>query len=42
MKDLEDDSNAFDIKFKGWREAVQKVGRWFQRVGEGAGSFMRE
>ena len=27
MKDLEEDLKAFGIKFEGWREAVQKVGR---------------
>ena len=35
-KDLEEDLKAFGIKFEGWREAVQKVGRWFRRVEEGA------
>ena len=27
MKDLAEDLKAFAIKFKGWREAAQKVGR---------------
>ena len=27
MKDLEEDLKAFGIKFEGWREAAQKVGR---------------
>ena len=35
MKDL-------GIKFEGWREAAQKVGRWFRRVEEGAEVFMRK
>ena len=25
MKDLEEDLNAFGIKFEGWREAAQKL-----------------
>ena len=29
MKDLEEDLKAFGIKFEGWREAAQKIGRWF-------------
>ena len=42
MKDLEEDPKAFGIKFEGWREAAQKVGRWFRRVEEGAELFMRK
>ena len=42
MKDLEEDLKAFGIKFEGWREAAQKVGRWFRRVEEGAEVFMRK
>ena len=30
MKDLDEDLKDFGIKFEGWREASQKVGRWFQ------------
>ena len=29
MKDFEEDLKVFRIKFEGWREAAQKVGRWF-------------
>ena len=29
MKDLEEVLKAFGIKFEGWREAAQKIGRWF-------------
>ena len=29
MKDLEEDPKASGIKFEGWREATQKIGRWF-------------
>ena len=36
MKDLEEDLEAFGIKFEGWRAAAQNVGRWFRRVEEGA------
>ena len=35
MKDLEEDLKAFGIKFEGWREAAQKVDRWFRRIEEG-------
>ena len=42
MKDLEEDLMSLGIKFKGWREAAQKVGRWFRRVEEGAEVFMRK
>ena len=42
MKDLEEDLKAFGIKFEGWREAAQKVGRWFRPVEEGAEFFMRK
>ena len=42
MKDLEDNLKAFGIKFEGWLEAAQKVGRWFRRVEEGAEVFMRK
>ena len=42
MKDLEEDLEAFGIKFEGWREAAQKVGIWFRRVEEGAEVFMRK
>ena len=41
MKDLEEDLKAFWIKFEGWCEAAQKVGRWFQRV-EGGGGYHAE
>ena len=40
MNDLEEDLKAFGIYFKGWREAAQKVGRWFRRVDEGAEAFI--
>ena len=42
MKDLEGDLQPFSIKFEGWREAAQKVGRWFRQVEEGAEVFMRK
>ena len=42
MKDLEEDLKAFGIKFEGWREAAQKVGRWLRRVEEGAEVSMRK
>ena len=42
MKDPEEDLTAFGIKFEGWLEAAQKVGRWFRRVEEGAAVFTRE
>ena len=42
MKDLEEHLKAFGIKFEGWREAAQKVGRWFRRVEEGAEVLMRK
>ena len=42
MKDLEEDRQAFGIKFEGWREAAQKVGGWFRRVEEAAEVFMRK
>ena len=42
MKDLEEDLKAFGIKFEKWREAAQKVRRWFRRVEEGAEVFMRK
>ena len=29
------------MKFKGWRKAVQKAGRWFRRLEEGAELFMQ-
>ena len=29
------------MKFKGWRKAVQKAGRWFRRLEEGAELLMR-
>ena len=41
MKDLEADVKAFGIEFGAWREAAQKVGRWFRRV-EVAEVFMRK
>ena len=28
-KDLKEDLEAFGIEFEGWREAAQKVGKWF-------------
>ena len=35
IKDLEEDlEEAFGITFEGWREAAQKVGRWFRWVKE--------
>ena len=40
--DLGEDLKAFGIKFEGWREAAQTVGRWFRRVDEGAEVFMRK
>ena len=40
MKDLEENLKAFGIKFEGWCEATQKVGRWFRRVEDGAEVFM--
>ena len=42
MKDLQKDLKAFGIKFEGWDEAAQKVGRWFRRVEEGEEVFMRK
>ena len=42
MKDLDEDLKAFGIKLEGWREAAQKVSRWFRRVEEGAEVFMRK
>ncbi|CAN0468872.1 unnamed protein product [Laminaria digitata] len=42
LRDLEEDLKEFDIKSEGWREPVQIVGRWFQRVEEGAEVFMRK
>ena len=41
-KDLEEGLQAFGINFEGWREAAQRVGRWFRRVEEGAEVFMRK
>ena len=41
MKNFEEGLKAFGIKFEGWREATQKVGRWFRRVEEGTEVFMR-
>ena len=42
MKDVQEYLKAFGIKFEGWPEAAQKVGRWFRRVEEGAEVFMRK
>ena len=42
LKDLEEDPKAFGIKFEVWREAAQKVSRWFRWVEEGAEVFMRK
>ena len=42
MKNLEEDLKAFGIKFEGWHEAAQKVGRRFRRVEEGAEVLMRK
>ena len=42
MKDLEADLKAFGIKLEGWREAAQKVGRWFRWVEEEVEVFMRK
>ena len=39
---LKEDVSFFDMKFEGWRKAAQKVGRWFQRVEEGAELVMRK
>ena len=33
MAHLKEDMSAFGTKFKGWRNAAQKAGRWFRRVG---------
>ena len=33
IKDLGEDLKAFGMKFEGWREAAQNVGRWFRRGG---------
>ena len=41
MKDLED-LQASGIKFEWWREASQKVGRWFRRIEDGTEVFMRK
>ena len=41
-EDIEEDLKAFAIKFEGWREATQKVGRWFQRVEEAVETFVRK
>ena len=41
-EELGEDLKAFGIKFEGWREAAQNVGRWFRRVEEGAEVFMRK
>ena len=32
---------VFGTKFKGWRKAAQKAGRWFRRVEVGTELFMR-
>ena len=40
MNDLEEVLKVFGIYFKGWREAAQKVGRWFRRVDAGAEAFI--
>ena len=32
---------VFGMKFEGWRKAVQKAGRWFRRIEEGAELLMR-
>ena len=41
MAHLKKDMSVFEMKFKGWRKAAQKAGRWFRRVEEGAELFMR-
>ena len=41
MAHLNEHISVLGIKFKGWREAAQKAGRWFRRVEEGAELFMR-
>ena len=41
MDHLKEDMSVFKMKFEGWRKAVQKAGRWFRRVEEGAELFMR-
>ena len=40
MKDLEEDLDVFGVQLQRWREAAQKVDRWFRRVKEGAEVFM--
>ena len=42
MKNLEEDLKAFGIKFEGWREATQQVGRWFRRRGGGLHAEMAQ
>ena len=32
MKGLVEDIKAFGMKFEGWREAAQKVGKWLRLV----------
>ena len=34
VRDLKEELTAFGVKFEGWHEATQKVGRWFRRVEE--------
>ena len=41
MAHLKEDMSVFRMEFDRWRKATQKAGRWFRRVGEGAGVFMR-
>ena len=42
MVHVKEDISAFEMKFEGWRKDVQKAGRWFRQVEEGAESFMRK
>ena len=39
---LKEGMSIFGMKFEGWRKAAQKAGRWFQRIEEGAGVFVRK
>ena len=41
MAHLKADMLVFGMKFEGWRKAVQKAGRWFRRIEEGAELLMR-
>ena len=39
---LEEDMTEIGIKFKKWRKAARKAGRWSRRVEEGADAFIRK